>query len=66
MNNEQLKMEPLSFKLNLVYSRLVELTDGEEDPELSEYNEFLLDVLSEARHALLCLETRRKEYGEKL
>lgn len=38
----------IDMKLDDVYSKLVELTDGEEDKELHEYNEYLLDSIQEA------------------
>lgn len=36
---------PYDVKLDIVYSKLFELTDGEKDEKLKEYNEFLLDSI---------------------
>lgn len=55
---------PVDMKLDDVYSKLVELTDGEEDKELYEYNEYLLDSIQEAISYIHELEKRVRKHAQ--
>lgn len=52
--------------LNEVYSKLLELTDGEEDTELNEYNNLLLDHLEELNKYLQNIYSTFEVIGETL
>ena len=56
----------VTCKLDLVYSKLYELTESEPDEELREYNEYLLDSIQEAIGYIQKLEKKvpRKQYSE--
>lgn len=56
----------IDMKLDDVYSKLQELTDGEEDKELREYNEYLLDSIQEAIQYIHRCEQKIAEQREKI
>ena len=54
------------LSLNEVYSKLIELTDGEEDTELNNYNEYLLDNIQETIKYIRKLNEKSKHNEELL
>lgn len=64
MNEDYLFNLDLAGQLDMVYSRFFELTDGEEDDELREYNEWCLGVLERSISYIYFCDKRGVKYRD--